>query len=169
MAEQTSSRTKRRRVQIHFLPGPRAGRPPDEQDPLADAANPMPGWLLELSEGGQSIGTWELWHPADLASSDTLKLMSIEREIDALPGDEYVARVREQIQLLIPDLPPESFECLTHRQLQAIGTKCWERPGETRKESAERKADAANPPDGERASASSSRSPVASMAGATPS
>jgi len=168
MAEQTSS-TKRRRVRIHFHPGPHASRLADAEDPLADAANPSPGWVLELSEDGRSLGTWDLWHPADLASSDTLKLMSIEREIDALPGDQYVARVREQIQLLIPDLPAESFERLTHRQLQAIGTKCWERPGESRTESAERKADAANPPDGERASASSSRSPVASMAGATPS
>lgn len=163
------SSTKRRRVRIHFHPGPHAFRPADAEDPLADAANPSPGWILELSEEGRSLGTWELWHPADLASSDTLKLMSIEREVEALPGDQYVARVREQIQLVLPDLPAESFELLTHRQLLAIGTKCWEKPAESRKESAERKADAANPPGGERASDSSSRSPVASMAGATPS
>lgn len=170
MAEQTGSTTKRRRVRIHFHPGPRASRPRDEQDPLADAANPSPGWMLELTEdGGGSLGLWDLWHPADLASADTIKLMSIEREVEALPGDQYVARVREQIQLVLPDLPAESFERLSHRQLLAIGTKCWETPGENRKESADRKADAANPPDGERVSDSSSRSPLGSTVGATPS
>ena len=168
MAEQSS--TKRRRVRIHFHPGPRAARPRDEQDPLADAANAAPGWILELTEdGGGSLGLWDLWHPADLASSDTIKLMSIEREVQALPGDQYVARVREQIQLVLPDLPAEHFERLSHRQLLAIGTKCWETPGETSKESSDRKADAANPPGGERASASSSRSPLDSTDGAMPS
>jgi hypothetical protein len=166
MAEQG---TKRRRVRITFHPGPTATRPVDEHDPLADAANPSPGWLLEMIEDGRALGAWELWHPADLPSSDTLKLMSIEREVEALPGDQYVARVREQIQLVLPDLPAEHFELLSHRQLLAIGTRCWERPGETRKEAADRKADAANPPDGERGLDSSSRSPRASLVGATPS
>jgi len=167
MAEQSSA--KRRRVRIHFHPGPRASRPRDEQDPLADAANAAPGWILELTDESGSLGLWDLWHPADLASSDTIKLMSIEREVEALPGDQYIARVREQIQLVLPDLPAEHFERLSHRQLLAIGTRCWEPPGETRKESSDRKADAANPPDGERASASSSRSPLDSTGGVMPS
>lgn len=154
MAEQTGSAPKRRRVRIRFLPGPRPARPIDADDPLADAANPSPAWLLEVTEDGRGgLGTWDLWHPADLASLETLKLLSIERDVEALSADQYVGRVREQIQLLIPDLPAEVFELLTHRQLQAIGAKCWETPGETRQERAERKEDAANPPAGERVSA----------------
>lgn len=168
MAEQSS--TKRRRVRIHFHPGPRADRPRDEQDPLADAANASPGWILEVSEeGAGSLGTWELWHPSDIPSLETIKVVSIERDVAALSNDEYIARVREQIQLVLPDLPAEVFERLTHRQLLAIGEKCWQIPGETKKESAERKADAANPPGGGPESASSSRSPHASLVGATPS
>lgn len=165
MVEQSAG--KRRRARITFRPGPRATSRVDAEDPLVDAANPKAAWLLEVFADGEPLGEWELWHPIDLLSADTLKLLSIERDVAGKPGDQVVARVREQIQLLLPELPAATFELLTHRQLLAIASKAWEEPGEDRKTAAERKEDAANPPAGERAPDSSSRSPLAASAGAT--
>lgn len=152
MAETNGSTPKqpRRRVRIRFLAtgAPLATLAKDD-DPLILATNPVPSWILEMSDG-TSLGEFFLWHPMDLASGDTLKLLSIERETAGLPGGAYVTRIREQVQLLVPDLPDDLFERLTSQQLLAIGTKAWQRPGETRQEAAGREADAVNPPVGER-------------------
>jgi len=170
MGEQPGSIHKVPRVRIRFLPNARAAAGGDE-DPLVVAANAEHSWMLEVTEVDQPapLGQWPLWHPFDRVSAETIKLLSIERETAGLAQGAYLERIREQIQLLLPELPDEVFGRLTAQQLLAIGTKAWQRPGETRKESAVREDDAANPPGGGRDLASSSRSPAASSGGATPS
>lgn len=170
MAEPTGITPKTSRVRIRFLSAALAARS-DDDDPLLVAANAQHSWRLQITDVGQGapLGDWGLWHPMDLLSAETIKLLSIEREMSGLASDTYLTRIREQIQLLVPDLPSEIFDRLTAQQILAIGLKAWQRPGETKKESAVREADAVNPPGGERDSDSSLRSPAASLAGATPS
>lgn len=148
MVEAGSSSEKRRRVRINFKPGP--PRPTADEDLVAAGANPVPGWFLDLLDEDRVLGSWELWNPQDIPCLDHIKVLTIEQDMGALPGSQYIERAREQIRLLIPDLPAAHLDALTIRQLMAIGTKCFEVPGETRKDSTERKADAANPPGGER-------------------
>jgi len=170
MADLTGSSPKAPRVRIRFLAAAPAARS-DDDDPLLVAANAQYSWRLQVTEVGQPapLGEWGLWHPMDLFSAETIKLLSIEREMAGLSSDGYLIRIREQIQLLVPDLPTEVFDRLTAQQILAIGLKAWQRPGETKKESAVREADAANPPVGERDLASSSRSPAGSLDGVIPS
>lgn len=158
MTEPTQKKT--RGVRIRFTP---VIPPPAEgDDPLVAAANPRPSWILHVD-----AAAFDLWHPLDLESSDTLKCLAIEREIQGVSSEAYLTRVRDQVSLLVPDLSPELRDRLSGHQLLAIGIKSWQRQAETKAEAKERTADAANPPDGERDSASSSRSPAASTVGAT--
>lgn len=166
MAEQTQQRQKVRRVKIRFV----ALRPPaaEGEDPLVVASNPQPSWMLHVHEAqGVDLGAFELWHPLDLVSGETLKLMAIERETAGVSGEAYMGRIREQVGLLVPDLPADLFERLSGHQLLSIGIRAWQRPGETRQEAKDRDLDATNPPVGERDLVSSSRSPLGSTDGAT--
>lgn len=171
MAEQTSRRTKPPRVWIRFLPAPRSAGPRDKTDPLSDprAKKPAPSWILELIEGEETrLGAWDVWMPGDLPLPESDRLIEIDDELVGLTGKQYLAVLREWTRLVVPDLPEEHLERLTYRQGLAIKTKANEEPGESAEEAKERlKADAANPPDGERGSDPSSRSPRDSMAGAT--
>ena len=154
------------RVRITFVA---AHSPLDkDEDPLVRAANARPGWILKLSDSaGADVGSYLVWHPMDLASGDTVKVMSIEAETRGADGAAYMQRIREQIQQIVPDLPDEVFERLTSRQLLAIGMKAWQEVGETRQEKTDREGDAANPHGGERGLDSSSRSPLVALDGVT--
>jgi hypothetical protein len=163
----TPRKVKALRLAVKFLPI----MPPaleGGEDPLVVAANPRPAWMLEVMEGTASLGQWALWHPLDVASAETVKLLAIEREISGASSEEYLKRIREQIGYLVPDLPDDIYPRLSPFQLLAIGQKSWQAPAETRAQAAERKADAENPPVGAGASAPSSPSPHDDSDGATP-
>jgi hypothetical protein len=165
MAEPGKS-ARKPRVRIRFVASLRAASPRDDDDPLVAAINPEPTWTLEVEAPPAPVKAYGLWHPMDLASGDTLKLLSIERDTAGLDGAAYIGRIREQVLLLIPELDDEVFEQLSTQQLLAIGRRAWQRPTETKPEASAREADAGNPPGGERASAISSRSPDGSLVGA---
>jgi hypothetical protein len=64
-------------------------------------------------------------------------------------------------------MPVDLYDRLSPNQMLAIERKIWQRPGETKAEATERKADAANPPGGAGTSASPSPAPLAASDGAT--
>jgi hypothetical protein len=166
MAE-TPKKAKAIRLAVKFLPI----MPPaleGGEDPLVVAANPRPAWLLEVTEGPVSLGQWELWHPLDVVSAETLKLLAIERDINGASSEEYLKRIREQIGYLVPELPDDIYARLSPFQLLAIGQKSWQAPAETRAQVATRQADAANPPVGAGDLAISSPSPHDDSDGVTP-
>lgn len=160
--------TKSPRVRIRFVANLR-GAPSNGDDPLVAEANAEHSWLLEVLEPGQPtpLGSWPIWHPLRLPSKQSMKVFSIEQDAAAMTAAAQVERVREQIQLVVPELAADIFERLTFKQLIAIAKKCWEEIGEKAEQAKERETDAANPPGGERDSDSSLRSPAASTAGAT--
>lgn len=128
------------------------------EDQIAVASDPHPT-LVDIVSVGEQVVTFSLWHPKDLPSADWLRLIAIEGETATPDGGHFITRLREQVRILMPDVPEELFERLTYRQLDVIGARSLEEP----------ETDAANPPGGERDSAPSSRSPHGSTAGATPS
>ncbi len=159
--------TKRPRLRLTFVPVQRAA----EDDPVSAAIDPRPSWTMTITENGNpsALGSFPLWHPHHLLAGDYEKVMAIRNEVADLPAAEYMARCRSQIQLMADELPAELVGRLTAKQMVAIVERCWAWPSESKEETKERKADTANPPDGERASDSASRSPLASTAGPTPS
>ena len=159
---ESPTRPKSTRLTIRFTPAPQVAA---EDDPLVAAANPCPSWLLHASDSAG--GPWDIWHPLDLPSADTIRLMAIEGDLQGATGEQYMLRIREQVQLLVPELPDALFARLSGHQLFAIGVKAWQRPGETRQEGKERQADAANPLNGGGALVPSSPSPLVASDGAT--
>jgi hypothetical protein len=136
-------------------------------DPLVKAANAGPSWSVQFKSADDPAAlprAFALWHPMDLSWPLFFKLQAIEQE---LSGAALLAGVPDKLKLLMPDLPEDIFTALTANQIVSIAAKSWQVPGETVPETQAREADAANPPGGERASATSSRSPHGSSAGAT--
>jgi hypothetical protein len=156
---------KAARIQITFTAVPQI---PDE-DPIVAADNPSPSWMLSATEGrGEPIGTWEVWHPHHLTVGDYLKLIKGEVALGATasPGDPMTSH-RELFGYTVPEMPADLYERLSPNQMLAIERKIWGKPGETRADATERKADAANPPAGAGTSASPSPAPLVASDGAT--
>jgi hypothetical protein len=136
-------------------------------DPLVKAANAGPSWSVQFKpadDPGALPRAFALWHPMDLSWPLFFKLQAIEQE---LSGAALLSGVPDKLKLLMPDLPEDVFTALTANQIVSIAAKSWQVPGEQPLESQAREADAANPPAGERVSATSSRSPRDSSVGAT--
>jgi hypothetical protein len=134
-------------------------------DPLVKAANAGPSWNVQFKPADDPAAlarSFALWHPLDLQWAFYCKLQAIEQE---LSGSFNLSRVPDKVRLLMPDLPEDLFTALTANQILSIAIKSGQVPGEQPLEA--REVDAANPPVGERASATSSRSPRDSSAGAT--
>jgi hypothetical protein len=153
------------RIQITFTP---VAQLPDE-DPIISADNPRPSWMLTATEGrGEPIGTWEVWHPHHLTAGDYSTLIAKELARNAGPSDgDPMKGHRELFGYGVPDMPTDLYDRLSPNQMLAIERKIWQRPGETKAEAAERKADAANPPVGAGTSASPSPAPPAGSDGVT--
>lgn len=155
------STTPRFRIYFESLPIYR------HDDPLVAAANAGPSWMVEFVpavEGSLPHRRFALWHPMDLAWPQFFKLQAVEQELSATA---LLSGVPEKLKFLMPDLPEEVFHALTANQIVSIAAKAWQVPGETPADTQTREADAANPPAGERVSATSSRSPLASSPGGT--
>ena len=168
MAETPGSAAAETRVWVRFV----ARKRRRSDDPLVTAQNPQPSWTVCATEVGDAaadevpIGEYALWNPLNLISADSLRVMELETDTPGLTGREHLARAREQVRLCMPAMPDAVFERLSTQQLLWIAKQAWQRPDETASEASAREADALNPPGGERASDSSSRSPLGSLAGA---
>jgi hypothetical protein len=152
--------TPRFRIYFEALPSYR------HDDPLVAAANAGPSWTVEFVptvEGSLPHRRFALWHPMDLAWPQFFKLQAVEQELSATA---LLSGVPDKLKFLMPDLPEALFHALTANQIVSIAAKALQVPGESATEAAGREADAVNPPAGERVSATSSRSPLASSPGA---
>jgi hypothetical protein len=158
MAEPTA--TPRFRIYFEPLPVYR------HDDPLVAAANAGPSWSVQFKpadDPGALPRAFPLWHPMDLQWLPFSKLQAIDQEVSS---GGHLSRVPEKVKLLMPDLPDDVLTALTANQIVSIALKSGQIPGEE-PETQAREGDAANPPAGERASVTSSRSPRDSSAGAT--
>lgn len=99
---------------------------PEGADPMLRALTPVPEGRLTLTEPkgptstGQTFGPFDVWSAMDLPGDDTIRVFSIEQDVMGKPMAEWIARVREQITLLAPDLPEDLLPRLTARQLLKI-------------------------------------------------
>jgi hypothetical protein len=149
------------RFRIYFEPLPVYRH----DDPLVAAANAGPGWMVEFVPF--DLGTlphrrFELWNPLNTRMRAFIKIRT-----EALQGGVTLEDMPDTVKILMPSLPEDVLEALTANQMFSISAKAWQVPGETAAEIQAREADAANPPAGGRDLATSSRSPLASSAGAT--
>lgn len=94
-------------------------KPPEDVLDL-DAFAPVPTRRIIVEKKSYSVTSF-----FDVSAEDALKLLRIESDAAGKSIDEQLERLRQQVKILVPDLPQPLLAKLSWRKLVAITREAW--------------------------------------------